>query len=509
MAKPHLDQQVASGRERGNAYPLTLRDFLTVGFRHRRLILLAFVGTFSGVVLTALVLPIQYQAHMKILVKRARVDPMVSPDPNPMPQLSHDLVTEQELNSEVELIKSRDLLEKVVVVCGLHLKNHASWFPWFSDHRAEAGTRIATAVRKLEGELKVELLKKTNLIVVIYSSPDPKLSARVLTALADCYLEKHLAVHRAPGAFDFFHQQSERYRQGLAASESRLSDFSREQGVVSAQLERDSTLQKASEFEASLRQTQASIAETEQRIRTLRGLAASTSSRRTTQIRTSDNPLLFEQLKSTLLTLELKRTELLDKYDPGYPPVVQVEAQIAQTRAAIAAEQKSPVRDETTDRDPTYDWLNAELAKSRTDLASLRARAAATADIVQDYREKARQLDRSGIVEQDLIREVKAEEENYLLYLRKREEARISDALDSRRIVNVAIAEAATPPALPSWPRWPFSLVLAGLLATVVSAGAALAADYLDPSFRTSDEVELLLGVPVLAAIPDNPTDSL
>ena len=51
----------------------------------------------------------------------------------------------------------------------------------------------------------------------------------------------------------------------------------------------------------------------------------------------------------------------------------------------------------------------------------------------------------------DLVRDVKTAEDNYLLYLRKREEARISDALDSKRIVNVSIAEAATVPALPTF----------------------------------------------------------
>ncbi len=45
------------------------------------------------------------------------------------------------------------------------------------------------------------------------------------------------------------------------------------------------------------------------------------------------------------------------------------------------------------------------------------------------------------LLSEDLQREVKAAEENYLLYLQKREEARIADALDKSHILNVAIAE--------------------------------------------------------------------
>ena len=91
-----------------------------------------------------------------------------------------------------------------------------------------------------------------------------------------------------------------------------------------------------------------------------------------------------------------------------------------------------------------------ELAKAKADLAGLQARAEATALTVRSYRENARSLEQKELVQGDLIRTAKATEENYLLYLRKEEEARMSDVLDRRRIINVSIAEPATVPSLPS-----------------------------------------------------------
>ena len=88
---------------------------------------------------------------------------------------------------------------------------------------------------------------------------------------------------------------------------------------------------------------------------------------------------------------------------------------------------------------------------------------------------------------------MKTEEDNYLLYLRKQEEARINDALDRRGILNVAIAEPATHPALPS--RSIISLrrccAVPGFTGSV---GLAFFADFMDPSFRTPDEVSAFLG---------------
>jgi uncharacterized protein involved in exopolysaccharide biosynthesis len=194
---------------------------------------------------------------------------------------------------------------------------------------------------------------------------------------------------------------------------------------------------------------------------------------------------------------------LLSKFDPSYRPVQEVEAEIAQARSAIGAAENQPLRDERTDRDQTFEWLKGELAKARTELAALEARAAATQRIVRAYRENASQLDGEEMAQQDLIREAKAAQDNYLLYLRKQEESRISDALDQKRIVNVAIAEAATVPALPSSPSWLLTLLEGSLLATLVGLGSAFAADYLDPTIRTPDELEQVVHVAVLSAMPE------
>src|SRR6202020_2865925 len=68
---------------------------------------------------------------------------------------------------------------------------------------------------------------------------------------------------------------------------------------------------------------------------------------------------------------------------------------------------------------------------------------------VASLRSFAQQMQSASVDQQDLIRTAKAEEDNYLLYLRKREEARIGDALDENRVLNVAIVEQPVASALP------------------------------------------------------------
>jgi uncharacterized protein involved in exopolysaccharide biosynthesis len=474
------------------------RDLIAIGFRHKRPIVITFCAILLGAALATIVQPAEYQASTKFLIERSRMDPIVSAGQDA--KLIRADVTEEELNSEVELLQSEDVLRQVVLASGLHQR-------WtllnYLGIQTSEPTRIARAVARLQKELQIEPVKKSNLIAVNYASTDPQLAMRVLKALDDAYLQKNLAVHHPQGEFQFFEQQAESYKKNLADAETQLKTFSEQEGGVSPQLARDITLQKLSEFSATLQQTYADIAATERRIDALEKQSGITPQRLTTQLRAVDDAQVLQGLKATLMALELKRTELLTKYQPTYALVQEVDKQLAETKASIATEEGKPIKDETTDRNPTYAWVNEELAKAKADDSGLQARAAAIQATVAQYKGKSHELEQKGIQEQDLLRKVKTEEENYLLYQHKREEARMTDALDRTGILNVAIAEQPITPALPSNSRWTV-LLLGMLLATGVSVGMAFTLEFTNASFRTPSEVLSELNIPVLAAVPQN-----
>jgi len=487
----------------------TLRDLATPLFRHPKLMLWMFLGVVLVTAATALLLPKDYQAKMKILVKRDRVDAAVSPVWDAVMSTPGD-VTEEELNSEVELLRSRDLLEKVVLSCDLQgAPSRHFWERFFSpgaDRESQDARnrdeKISKSVQNLENKLQIEPLKKTDLIRVTYDSPDPQLSALVLRTLGNLYLEKTVEVHRLPGAFAFFQEESQRSDDELQSADTRLTQFDLEKGVADPQLEKQIALQKLAEFEATLSQTKVAIKETEKRARVVREQIASTPEQTVSEIRSMENPALLQQLKTTLLDLELKRTGLADKFEPEYRPLQELQTQINQTADTLSKAESSPDREETTNRNPSYEWLQAELTKSNAELASLGVRATETGNVIREYRERLTAIDLNGAKQENLLREVKEAERNDLLYKQKREEARISEALDRQRIVNVAIAEAATVPALPAHPHWVLTILLGILLGCFVSPGIAFAVDHFDPSLRTPDELRDDLQIPVLAALP-------
>jgi uncharacterized protein involved in exopolysaccharide biosynthesis len=467
------------------------RDIVAALFRQRRVMMAAFALAVIAVLVSGMWIP-KYEAHMKILVRRQRTDAVVSTYATEPFQFS-DQVSEEDLNTEVELLNSEDLLRKVVLSTGLAGK---------LDSTNDANNkRIAKAVFNLSKALTIAPLRRSNVISVQYVTRDQQKAAEVLNALAAAYIEKHMQAHRSSGEFKFFDQEAQGYEQGLNTAQEKLTNFTKGTGVVSAQQERDAALKQASDFESTARQAQTSVLETEERIRVLQSQLKTMSPRMTTVVRTSDNAQLLEQLKSTLLTLQLKRTDLLTKYEPTYRPVQEIDKQIADTQNAIASEQAKPLRDETSDQDPDYLAVRTELTKAQSDLDGLKARAASAASIAAQYHKSAQSLDQQQLIQQDLVRAANTQEQNYLLYAHKREEARISDALDQRGILNVALAEQPIVPAFPNRSRVNFA-VLFLLMSGTFSLAAAFVADFMDPSFRTPEELAGYLQAPVLAALP-------
>jgi uncharacterized protein involved in exopolysaccharide biosynthesis len=78
-------------------------------------------------------------------------------------------VTEEELNSEVELLRDDEVLRRVVEETGTGGRD---WFHFLRVGEGNAG-RVERAARRLAQKLRVEPVKKTNLISISYAADDP------------------------------------------------------------------------------------------------------------------------------------------------------------------------------------------------------------------------------------------------------------------------------------------------------------------------------------------------
>jgi uncharacterized protein involved in exopolysaccharide biosynthesis len=482
---------------------LSVRDFVVPLFRRKRLLIVTFLSVLGAVILLALLLGPAYSSRMEILVNRERLDPLVSTEATTQLITTNSPVTQEEINSEVELLSSRDVLEKVVLENGLEKPRGFSLVDALMPRQTRED-RIARAVKGLAKQLKIDNIKNSNLIEINYKSSDPQLSYGVLKSLGDLYVAKHVLVHRPAGSYEFFAEETKKYHDELEDAEAKLRNFGRQNAIAAPDQQRTDLATQAAGSIGVLHLAEQSIAADEERIKDDRRQMDAMSQRSTTVQASAVNEKLIDDLGAALLAAQAKRTQLAMKYDSSYPLVQEADQEIAQAKAAIANAEEKKYVTETTDRDPTYELLREDVAKSQADLSAQRAILSSTKRSVQSIRAEMVNLDQLSLSQQDLQREAKAAETNYLLYLAKREQERTSNALDITRIANVAIA---VPPVIPVLPVFGLPMiVLMGLVsATVVSLGAAYATDYLDPSFHTPAQVIEILGIPVIAAIPKRP----
>jgi uncharacterized protein involved in exopolysaccharide biosynthesis len=485
---------------REDSVSISLRDLAAPLFRRKRVLIAVFLVTLIAGILAGILAPPEFTSHMAILVNRERLDPLVTTEATTQLITGSDPVSEEEINSEAELLKSSDVLEKVVLANGLEKQRGKSFLDLFRPKQDEPD-RVEHAVRTLAKKINVEAGTKSDLIEVAYSSSDPRLAYGVLNTLANLYMEKHVAVHRPPGSYAFFAQQTEKYHQALEASEDRLRSFGELQDAAAPDLERTDMALQVTSSVGQMHATEQAIAADEQRILNDRQQMKVTPERSATKQDSDAANLLLQNLGSSLLAAETKRTQLLLKYDPSYPLVKEADQEVAEAQAAIAQAEKTPYINQETDRDPTFELLREDRAKTEADLAAQHANLMAVKRSIQSLQTQMADLDQKAVTQQDLERDVKANEDNYLLYLSKREQARTSDALDKTRIANVAIA---VPPAIPALSEhsFPLTILVALVSAMLLSITVAYIVEYFDSSFHTPGQVIDMLGIPVVVAVP-------
>src|SRR5260370_2736528 len=233
-------------------------------FRRKGLVLFILPAVVRGTAVVTFLLPNKYDARMKILVKNQRVDVAITAEKTSgaaAPTVENE-VSENQINSEIELLTSKDLLMQVVTDCGL-ANTEKSWF-WRS--APPQAVMVETAVNRLTKDLVITPVRKANVITISYSSNSPQVSAAVLRKLGELYLEKHLKLNHPPGASDFFTQQADEYQTQLRQAEQQMTNFQQSNNLVVLSQQKELTLQKTADAKSKLLESETALNETTNRI---------------------------------------------------------------------------------------------------------------------------------------------------------------------------------------------------------------------------------------------------
>lgn len=429
-----------------------------------------------------------FQSDVVFFVKNDR--PPVEMSPFASDRSASTPSDESRVATEVQLLMSEGLHRQVIQ----ETRGAAS-------HGALSDAEMVPRLKEFDRNIRIVPIPKTSMIRVSYTGRSLDEAQSVLRDLSARYLSYHLKMHSSGGALAFFQQQADLFQGKLAAARENLAQYENQHKITVLSEQKDLSLRRLTDTQATLDATKTERQENEQQsLRLIRQLGQ-VAPRITTQKRTVPNQYSVDRMNTMLVELQNKRTELLTKFKPGDRLVQEVDRQIADTRQALAKAEKMSGTEESTDVNPLRQNLEATLSKVQVNASSLRARESGLRSQVQGYQQDLARLDQATAEHESLSREVKEAEDNYQLYQRKREEARIGGALDNEKISNVTIAEGPTRPSAAN-PRVTLATVCGLLLGNLGIAGLALFAGLRHSAVYTPWDLESSMDVPVLATVP-------
>ena len=463
MVMPNTD----TTREQG--FPL--RNYLETVFRHKNKALLFFLATAAAAVIALAFASESYTSTAKLLIRRGREN--VGLDPTTATGVTLPLYKEwtSELNSELEILSSRELAEEVVRSLGPDAFLSASeterggrlspirealspvrhWMKKVARRfrRDEEGVgakmtgRLDKIVEQIQENLQIHVQERSDIISVSYTSANPQLAQQVVTLLIDRYFEKRIDVRRTPGAYQFFTEQREQLLNELHRTDEAIRSIKEKAGILSPEESRLALQDSLAAVQTQQLNNQSALAAASARVEMMRTmLQQQGSSERKAPGGAILNPAEREELQAAL---RLEET----------------------TQAALTAEGRE---------------ISRQLVELRNQLAAVEA-----------LETPIRNLRR----EQMLL------EEKYRQYSENQEQARINQALETEKISNVSIVQQATLPARPN-PSRNFFKLLSALLAGLLGALAiVIGADWIDPTLHSAADICRHLHLPALMEIPD------
>jgi uncharacterized protein involved in exopolysaccharide biosynthesis/Mrp family chromosome partitioning ATPase len=516
----------------------SLRDLLYVLFRHKRKTVIFFIVVATGVAVDTFRRPEIYRSEAELLVRVGRETVSLDPTATIGETVNVTRPYEREINSELEILRSRDLAYAAVDAVGLDTFRHEPDARFADPNEAgTAGTlarQILSAVRNaaalskafvhnvlvqldlrdslsereqavqrvVEG-LEITASKETNVIKMAYEAEGPHLAKLVLDKFIDAYLGKHIAAYQTPGTQRFFEQQSEQLRVELGKAEEELQNVKNESGIASLEQQRQATVTNIGTLEQQVAQAEADRAASQARLEALKKKLAGMPETVVLQETTGLQDYGADLMRSALYELQLKEQDLVSKFMEDSEQVQRIRMQVAEAKGMLQREEEKPSRAQVTKGiSSPYQQTQLGLLTEEANLSALQSKVLELRSQLDGARAGLKVLNDVEIKSSRLQREISLLTGSYQQYCQKLEETRIDQALRSERISNINIVQAATVPISPVRPRKGLMLSLGFLLALFGAMILAFGCEYLDHSVKTPGDVEAKLGLTVLASIP-------
>lgn len=465
---------------------LSLRTLVEAAFRHPMRVACAAGLPLLLAILLLVFMPKRYLATMQLAVLNTRLYSVITSDSGQPNKIVGD-ITDADVNSQAQLLRSRDVLNQALDNLGK------------PSSPANARDR---AIEALDTRLDVEPVRESNILNVSYVDSSPAEARDTLQALASTFVGKELSLLRPAHGEKMFASLVEQRQRELAAAQGDFAQFKVQTGIASLKDDEAILLHQLETLASQSTSLASELALEQQRAQRTDDELAKHPERITTQNRSTPNQAAIESLTSLLVQLQNKRTSLLSGYRADDRIVGDIEEQISNVKNQLAQLRASNAVETTTDMNPLNLELKSQLARAQISGTALIAQRRTVEAQRRAYLSQLNQLEEKAADFDSLQKRVSEAQQNLDLGLQKRDQAAVDDALDRDRILNVAFAARPSASSLPVQPR-PALYLGAGLfIGAFFGLAICVVSELTRKTLVSPAELDAFTGVTTLAAIP-------
>jgi uncharacterized protein involved in exopolysaccharide biosynthesis len=403
-------------------------------------------------------------------------------------------------------IESSTFLETVAVQIGLHqdpkIVARANQLARENPQHDKNDILLRECVAALQHMLDV-FAEGSSLFYIRAVADSPERAHLVASAVAERYIEstREGRLRQSEEAYNFAQEQVSIYEKKLDEKRKELRKYEQEatlrpltsSPVSQANIGRVNSVLSEARADVEFRRGRAEVARTRVTEANLDAFAA---------LGLIKSPRL-DALQRTVFELERHLALTLVEYADRDPEVTSLKNQIAAQSQLILVEAEALARHAFPTLPEESLHILADVEYSRIHVQAAETRQHEVEELLARYTSDLASVSAEELRLNRLKEELDGAERLYETWLEQANSTQIAKAVESADVANpMVLIESARVPLKPFAPRKARVLVLAFGMGIVLGLGAAVVAEYFDLTLVTVEEVEAVLGAPILGAIP-------
>jgi len=340
---------------------------------------------------------------------------------------------------------------------------------------------LAKLVKKFQDRLSIGGEKYSQILSIKYDSYDPQLAADIANAIAMAYmelgLESRLSVVKQ--ATSWLTSRLVDLRRKLALSEKALQEFQIREGVIDTKSRQDVVSKKLSGITEQLVKAQTTLIEADIRYNQVQKIERNEKSY--DALRPVLENTLIQKLKEEEALLVRQVGELEERYGAKHPRIIAAKSDLKEARVHLKLEIAKVV-----------EGIEKEYEVAKENERRLLI-------LSEKIKSKMRKSTGKEFELAKLERNVATNRQLYDIFLTRSKETNVSGNTD---VTNVRIIDHAQPPVKPVKPKKRLITLFAMFVGLFMGVTVAFVREHLDNTFKSQDDVERDLQLPVLGSVP-------